>query len=77
MITTRDHGYTLLCSGCGAALTLTMRELRDPDRALDIKSAMQQEHRACDSYHDVAKARAAIKATRRAQRREPYRGGKR
>lgn len=75
MISQLDHGYTLMCSGCGGFRTLTMRELRDMDRVLDIKSAMWDIHKHCDSYKDKDKAKAAIKARIQAERRAATGGG--
>jgi hypothetical protein len=69
VIVTEDFGYTLRCSGCKAYITLSMNELRDMDRMLDIKSEMKKAHSDCDSFKDVAKARAAIEQERRAARR--------
>jgi hypothetical protein len=64
MIREEDCGYTLRCTGCGASLTRTYNELRDPDRALDIKSSFGFVHRLCDGFGDVKQARAFIKAKR-------------
>jgi hypothetical protein len=62
MIRAEDYGHTLRCSGCGAYRSLTLSEMSDLDRMCDIKAYMRELHKACDSYHNVAKARAAIKA---------------
>jgi hypothetical protein len=69
VIVTEDFGYTLRCSGCKAYITLSMNELRDMDRALDIKSEMKTAHSDCDGSKDASKARAAIEQKRRDARR--------
>lgn len=74
MIVAQDYGYTLRCTGCGGYITLTMRELRDLDRSLDIKSHMRDVHKDCDGFKSVGKAKAAMKARIRAERRAATRG---
>ncbi len=70
-----DHGYTLHCSGCGGHRSLTMCELRDMDRTLDIKARMREVHKLCDGFMDVGRAAAAMKARIRAERRAATGGG--
>ncbi len=77
VITQLDDGYRLRCSGCGWGVSLTFSEVRNLDRALDIKSELQRVHKDCDSFGDVAKARAAIRATEQAERQATRGGGKR
>jgi hypothetical protein len=69
VIITQDFGYTLRCTGCRAYITLSMRELRDLDRTLDIKSAMRKVHEDCDGFGDVKVAARAMKTRIRAERR--------
>jgi len=69
MIVALDHAYTLRCSGCGGYRSLAMRALRDLDRMIDLKSAMCDVHKDCAGFGDRAKARAAMKARIRAERK--------
>lgn len=66
MIQRLDGGYTLRCTGCTATVSLGQAEVSDPFLLIHREETMGAVHVLCDSYGDVEKAKAAIKAARRA-----------
>ena len=66
MIVSRDCGWSLHCTGCGASLELTPGEAKDPFRNATRKQSMTLLHAECDSYGSQAMARAALKLQRSA-----------